>query len=238
MFISVPISETISPTRDYTASWSGDTLTITHGMGKNVFVGVLSPTGEVLSLPVTISDGSVAIDFTGQEANGCTVNLLGESPAEQSDDDFTYYSGSAETVLMFIKSLNVSGDRLATVPAPSISRMQRLVDDAIDGYLNEYYFTPLVPFHQVQPDGSLRTLFPGKIRMLAIQWVAGLMLETEFQNLEPNINEQAQKFIEESKKEMQQIVDFSVVIPGQRRKNPSPTMPPNLAPSRRNEFIL
>lgn len=237
MFITIPITGSDYTGTTYSLRWSGDVLTITHSMGSSVFAGVLDSNGRVLNIPTTMEDGAVTIDYTGVEKSG-EVNLFGESTAESTDDDFTYYSGSTDTVMMFLKSLNISGDRLASVPVVNIGRMQRIVDDAIDGYLNEYYFTPLVPFHQVQPDGTVRTLFPGKIRLLAIQWVAGLMLQTEFQNLEPNINEQAQRFVEESKKEMQQIVDFSVVIPGQRRKNPSPTMPPNLAPSRRNEFIL
>ena len=45
-------------------------------------------------------------------------------------------------------------------------------------------------------------------------------------------------FIEDAKKEMQQITDFSMRIPGQRRKNPLPTMPPNLAPSKTAEYFL
>ena len=56
--------------------------------------------------------------------------------------------------------------------------------------------------------------------------------------MEPNMHEAGVRFVEEAKKEMQQIVDFSTRIPGQRRKHPSPTMPPNLAPSKTNEFIL
>ena len=120
----------------------------------------------------------------------------------------------------------------------NVEKYQRIVDDAIDGYLCEYYFIPIQPYNQVMPDGSVKKVFPGKIRLIAIQWTAGLILQSEFQNSEPNINEQARGFIEEAKKEMQSMVDFSTRIPGQRRKHPIPTMPPNLAPSKTNEFIL
>ena len=140
--------------------------------------------------------------------------------------------------MLFCKSLNISDDRLSTIRPQSIEKYQRLVDDAIDGYLTEFYFTPICAYNQVQNDGSVRKVFPGKLRLLAIQWTAGLLLQSEFQNLEPNVNEQARLFVEDAKKEMQQITDFSMRIPGQRRKNPLPTMPPNLAPSKTAEYFL
>ena len=140
--------------------------------------------------------------------------------------------------MMFCKSVGVNGDKLVNISPVKVENMQRLVDDAIDGKLTEYYFTPLVCYNQAQPGGGVRKVFPGNIRLLATQWVAGLILQTEFQNSEPNFSDQAVRFVEESKRELQEIVDYSVRIPGQRRKHPCPTMPPNLAPSKTNEFRL
>lgn len=158
--------------------------------------------------------------------------------SEYSYEIGNYYSGPAENIMIFCKSLDISEDRLATVSPIKIEQYQRIVDDAIDGYLCEYYFIPLTPYNQAMPDGSVRKVFPGKIRFLAIQWTAGLVLQSEFQNMEPNMHEAGVRFVEEAKKEMQQMVDFSTRIPGQRQKHPCPTMPPNLAPSKTNEFIL
>lgn len=225
--------------------WTGDTATITHSMGKNYIVGILDHSESIVDEPaamVTRNEDEliIAFDHALLDHEVYTVNII------NFEGDYTtssyelgeFYSGTVQSVMLFCKSLNISSDKLSNFQYPKIVQMQRLVDDAIDGYLNEYYFTPLCPFNQVQIDGSVRKLFPGKIRFLAVQWTAGLLLQTEFQNLEPNINEQSQRFVEEAKKEMQQMVDFSTRIPGQRRKHPSPTMPPNLAPSKTNEFQL
>lgn len=223
--------------------WTGNSVTVTHDLGKDYIVGLLDDEEHEVSSGKTIvrNENELVISFPEalSDVDTFTVNII------NFIGDFTtttyelgeHYSGTVENVLLFCKSLDISSDKLSNFQYPRIVQMQILVDDAIDGYLNEYYFTPLGPFNQVQLDGTVRKVFPGKIRMLALQWTAGLMLQTEFQNLEPNMNEQAQRFVEESKKEMQHIVDFSVRIPGQRRKYPSPTMPPNLAPSKTQEFL-
>lgn len=149
-----------------------------------------------------------------------------------------YYSGDATDVMTFCKSLDIGEDRLASVSGSDVEKYQKLVDAAIDGYLSEYYFLPIIPYSQMQTDGTVAKVFPGMIRMIALQWTAGLMLQSEFQQVEPNISEHAKNLIDDSKREMQHIVDYSVRIPGQRRKHPSPTMPPSLAPSKTNELLI
>lgn len=223
--------------------WTNNTVTITHNLGADYIVGLLDSEKHVVSSGATITrannEATVAFDHALTVTETYTVNLI------NFDGDYTtssyelgdHYSGTVQSVLLFCKSLDISSDKLSNFQYPKIVQMQILVDDAIDGYINEYYFTPLSPFHQVQTDGTLRTVFPGKIRLLAVQWTAGLLLQTQFQQLEPNMNEQAQRFVEEAKKEMQNIVDFSTRIPGQRRKHPSATMPPNLAPSKSQEYL-
>ena len=242
MYISVPITAGDSAGDGWTLTWDGAIATVSHSLGAVYTAVVLDSNNETITGTLTLNENATIIDFGEPLSFGdsFTLNLLAVSKggSDWDGDSAPYYSGDAENIMLFCKSLNISEDRLATVPRPACERMQRIVDDAIDGYLCEYYFTPLVHYNQVQPDGTLRKVFPGKIRFLAIQWTAGLLLMSEFQGLEPNLNEQAQRFVEEAKKEMQQMVDYSTRIPGQRRKHPCPTMPPNLAPSKTNEFQL
>ena len=224
--------------------WSGNSSTISHSMGKDYIVGILDSSDHLVEtgFSITKSEDEILIDWDHQLSDTETysiqiVNFKGDFQTS-SYDLGEFYSGTVDAVMLFCRSLDLSEDKLSGFQYPRIVQMQRLVDDYIDGTLNEYYFTPLSPFNQVQLDGSVKKVFPGKIRLLAIQWVAGLLLQTQFQATETNINEQAQRFVEEAKKEIQAIIEYSTRIPGQRRKHPSPTMPPNLAPSKTNEFLL
>ena len=253
MYLSIPITRLDSAGDGWSLFWAGGVCTVSHSLGAVYSAVLLDAGNNTLTGSLVINENETIIDF-GEPLGALdsyTLNLLalpksdgdgsgggGFDPGEEEEETTEHYSGKAENILLFCRSLNISEDRLATVPLPALTRMQRIVDDAIDGYLCEYYFTPIVAYNQVRPDGTVRKVFPGKIRFLAIQWTAGLLLMSEFQGLEPNVNEHAQRFVEEAKKEMQQMVDYSTRIPGQRRKHPSPTMPPNLAPSKTNEFQL
>lgn len=251
MYLSIPITGADSAGDGWSLFWADGVCTVSHSLGAVYAAVLLDSANNTLTGSLVLNENQTIIDFGAPlgALDSYTLNLLalpkdggipggGGDGGEEEEEAGEHYSGKAENVLLFCRSLNISEDRLATVPLPALERMQRIVDDAIDGYLCEYYFTPIVAYNQVRPDGTVRKVFPGKIRFLAIQWTAGLLLLSEFQGLEPNINEQGQKFIEEAKKEMQQMVDYSTRIPGQRRKHPSPTMPPNLAPSKTNEFQL
>lgn len=239
MFQSIPITNLDSYGDGYTLTWDDQyNLTVEHEIENGYVAVVLDPEEQLLILPMKMQSKKLIIEFGSALEEGARyrVNLFNSTTSTYEIGD--YYSGSEDNILMFCKSLDISDDRLASVSPVKVERYQRIVDDAIDGYICEYYFTPLTAYNQVQPDGSIRKVFPGKIRFLAIQWTAGLILQSEFQNMEPNLHEAGVRFVEEAKKEMQQIVDFSTRIPGQKRKHPCPTMPPNLAPSKTNEFIL
>lgn len=224
--------------------WTGNSVTVSHNLGKDYIVGLLDSNEHVIDSGVTVTrnDSEIVIEFDHaledtETYNVNIINFIGDYTTSTYEIG-EHYSGTVESVLLFCKSLDLSNDKLSNFQYPKIVQMQTIVDDAIDGYLNEYYFTPISPFNQVQLDGTVRKLFPGKIRFIAVQWTAGLLLQTQFQSLETNMNEQAQRFVEEAKKEIQQVIDYSTRIPGQKRKHPSPTMPPNLAPSKTNEFQL
>lgn len=238
MFVTILLKRGTEPETDaYRVSWEGDTAIVRHTYGAGLSFAVLRENKTPVEVPATVTDGTVTIDLSGQDDVVYALNLLKDTPTDPYAVG-SYYSGEVDNIMMFCRSLEISGDRLATTSSLDVEKYQRLVDDAIDGMLCEYYFVPLHAYSQVQPDGGVRRLFPGKIRLLAIHWVAGLLMQSQFQNLEPNLHEMSNKYIEEAKKELQEIVDYSTRIPGQRRKHPCPTMPPNLAPSKTNEFRL
>ena len=142
-----------------------------------------------------------------------------------------YYSGGVDDIKALCKALNIGEGKLSTITTAMVEHYMGLVDGAIDGYLTEYYFIPIVPYNQVMPDGKVKKVFPGKLRMTAQYWTAGLLLSSEFQNLEQNINEASKNYVEESKKELFQITLYNQRLPGQRMKSAvSKTMPPSLQP--------
>ena len=243
MYQSILITNQNEVGTNYSLTWDDEfNVTITHNFEDGYVAVLLDKEDHLVIYPMIMRSRELIIGFKEELSADkfFRVNLFNslETSSDPTENIGEYYSGPEENILMFCKSLNISDDRLASVSPVKVEKYQRIVDDAIDGYICEYYFTPLTVYNQVQPNGSIRKVFPGKIRFLAIQWTAGLLLQSEFQNMEPNMHEAGVRFVEEAKKEMQQIVDFSTRIPGQRRKHPSPTMPPNLAPSKTNEFIL
>ena len=143
-----------------------------------------------------------------------------------------YYSGTIDDVVKFCKSLNIDSGRLSAVKPISIEKYQYQVDGIIDGYLNESYFLPIKPYNQVDANGIPHKIFPQRLRYLAQQMVAGLLMLSEFQHQEQNMNEAGQKMFEESKKEIYQMTLWNHRIPGQRWKERSlgHTAPPNFVP--------
>lgn len=222
---------------DWSAVWEGNRCLLSHSFGQAYMATALDEDGNVLCSATSLKPDEISFVFEIMPSGSVTVLLMGTDAASVPADR-PFYSGTEEDVMMFCKSLDISEDRLASVSSLSVSKYQDVVDRAIDGYLIPYYFLPLTPYSNIMPDGSVERVFPGKIRMIALQWTAGLMLQSEFQNMEPNVHEAGVRFVEDAKKEMQQMVDFSTIIPGQRRKNPSPTMPPNLAPSKTSEILI
>lgn len=142
-----------------------------------------------------------------------------------------FYSGTVEDIKLFCKSLNIDEGRLSTMSSSNVEKYQSLVDGAIDGYLCETYFIPIKSYNQVKEDGTVELIFPKRLRLLAQQWVAGLMLTNEMQHQDQNMNEAGKTLIAEAKKEIYQMALWNHRIPGQRYKSAvSHTMPPNFEP--------
>lgn len=149
-----------------------------------------------------------------------------------------YYAGSVDDVIRFCKSLNIDAGslnidagRLAAVKPISVVSYMKTAEDIINGMLIENYFIPIKPYNQVDVGGNPHLVFPGRLRYLAQQMTAGLLMLTEFQHQEQNTNEAGAKMFEEAKKEVYQLTLWNNLIPGQRKKSrESHTMPPSIEP--------
>ncbi len=141
-----------------------------------------------------------------------------------------FYSGDWEDIRSICRVLNIGEGKLAKVNQSTVEYYQEMVDREIDGMLSDLYEVPLKKFNQVQPDNTTKSLFPGEIRRLSRYWTAGLLIRSEFQQLEPNASDSAQSYIEDSRKELFRIIRFNHRLIGQRMKHPIHTMPPGMAP--------
>ena len=129
-----------------------------------------------------------------------------------------YYAGSVEDVIRFCKALNIDSGRLAAVKPINVVGYMKTAEDIINGMLSENYFVPVKPYNQVDVNGVPHLVFPGRIRYLAQQMTAGLLMLTEFQHQEQNMNEAGAKMFEEAKKEVYQLTLWNNRIPGMQRR--------------------
>lgn len=152
-------------------------------------------------------------------------------PEINPDTNQEYYAGDIAEIVRFCRSLNIDEGRLSAVRPQNIDSFRRTAEEVINGYLSENYFLPIKPYHQVDANGEVRLVFPGRVRYLAQQMTAGLLMMSEFQQQEQNMNEAGKVMFEEAKKEIYQMTLWNHRIPGQRYKSrTSRTMPPNFEP--------
>ena len=142
-----------------------------------------------------------------------------------------YYSGHWTEVVKYCRALNIDQGRLSAVRPLNIVQYQAQVDGIIDGYFSESYFLPITKYNQVDVNGEVHLVFPQRLRYLAQQMVAGLLMLSEFQHQEQNMNEAGKTMFEEAKKEVYQMTLWNHRIPGQRYKSRTGhTMPPGFEP--------
>lgn len=147
------------------------------------------------------------------------------------DSGQAYYAGSVDDVIKFCKALNIDSGRLAAVKPINVVSYMKTAEDIINGMLGENYFVPIKPYNQVDVNGVPHLVFPGRIRYLAQQMTAGLLMLNEFQHQEQNMNEAGSKMFEEAKKEIYQLTLWNHKIPGVRKKSRiSSFIPPNVEP--------
>jgi hypothetical protein len=142
-----------------------------------------------------------------------------------------YYSGSYKDIEKIVSVLEVGRGKLSTVTMEDVNYYQEMVDREIDDVVGELYHVPLRAMNQCQPDGTTKRVFPGGIRRLARYWTAGLLLLNEFQGLTQNTTDQAQGYIDTSRRELFRAIRFNQRLLGQELKsNISRTMPPSMQP--------
>lgn len=152
-------------------------------------------------------------------------------PVDIASTGEQYYSGSYQELQEILRVLNIGEGKLAKVTEVMTNHYQEMVDREIDALLEPLYHVPLRAMNQVEPDGTLKRVFPGDVRRLAKYWTSGLMLLSEFQGLAQNVTDQAQSYIDDSRKGIYAIIRFNHRIPGQERKSHiSRTMPPGMQP--------
>ena len=149
--------------------------------------------------------------------------------SEYTGQDF--YSGSWKDIQNIVRVLNIGSGKLAVVTQELVEYYQEMIDRDIDSQLTEVIHTPLLQYNQVVPDGTTKQQYPGSIVRLARYWTAGLLLANEFQSLDTNASESAEKYVADAKDELFKMMRFNHRLKGQEYKsNISRTMPPGLQP--------
>jgi hypothetical protein len=142
-----------------------------------------------------------------------------------------YYSGDWTEIQSVAKSLKMGEGKLAIITQELVNKFQERADRQIDGELEHMYYTPIRAYNVYMPGiNATKSVFPGMIRKIAIYLSAGLLLTSEFQQNEPNMLESAQKYIDDAKRDLFEIVKFTRRIPGAQLKHRLKTMLPTMAP--------
>jgi len=142
-----------------------------------------------------------------------------------------FYSGTWTNIQDVLRVLDIGEGKMSKVTQAMVNRYQEQVDREVDAMLHEVYQTPLRAMNQVQPDGTLKRVFPGDVVWAARYWTSGVLLLAEFQQLEANLTDQATAMVEDARRQVFAMTRPSHRVPGQRKmSNISRTMPPNMQP--------
>ena len=229
----------------YSYIWENNTVKITHNMNGAIICQIYDPNNKLVYMDVQqVDDNTLSILFPQKwkPRQGYTYSVVivsaksnvGVNVPSDSTWVFEYYAGTVADVLLFCKSLNIGNGKLSKITDQMVQKYMTLINGQIDSYLQEYYFVPVRRYNRVRPDGTLQKVFPGKIRLVALQWTAGLLLQSQFQNLQPNQTQAVSKYIQQARKQIYQLTIYNARIPGLRWKanGISHFAPPELMPSK------
>lgn len=146
-----------------------------------------------------------------------------------------YYAGSAKDVQQLCRVLNIGDGKAQQITTDTVRHYMDMAELLIDGYLQQYYFTPIRPYNHMMPSGNVEKIFPGRVRVCAQQWAAGLLMQSQFQQLDANTNQAVNKLLQDAKKQIHQMNLYNQRIPGQLYKSgwgrtAIPTMQPGIPP--------
>lgn len=148
-----------------------------------------------------------------------------------------YYSGTWKDVSNIVRILNIGDGKMSKITQGLINFYQEMVDRQIDDILNEVIWVPVRYFNQVQPDGTTKSIFPGNIRRLARYWSGALLVMSEFAQTSQNTTDLAERYIDDSRRELFKMSQFQSRIQGQEYKSTwaGHTMLPTLMPPTKSE---
>ena len=92
-----------------------------------------------------------------------------------------FYSGNVENIRRLLSQIGIGNQYTDTLTEEFVEVRQGEVDDKIDAKLRVAVPVPLTPITR-----NGRTGFPGIIQNIASTWVAKLINDTEFTEVEPN----------------------------------------------------
>jgi len=149
-----------------------------------------------------------------------------------------YYSGEWDThIKPLVKALKIGGGRLSTVDAAQVQRYQEQVDRLIDNHLMPLYVVPLARYRIYNRSDDVWVLtYPGRVQEAARYWTAGLLIKSEYQQLDSNINEAVQNYIDYALTIVEQCKAMTDRLEGQTwRGDVSRFLPPGAMPMVRPE---
>lgn len=238
----VEIKNTDYVSEYYSYSWQGNQLIFKYNSDSDAIIYQMYDENNYLcNLSGVLMDRAIKFDFTGIDLTNKSYSLVftttQQNKVYNENLKVQYYSGTIEDVLLFCKSLNIGNGKLAKISNEMVYKYMSIVDGLIDSYLQDYYFVPVRRYNRVDVDGKVTKVFPGKIRLIALQWTSGLLLQSQFQNLQPNQNQAVMKYIEQARKQIYQVTLYNARIPGLRWKanGISHFAPPELMPSKNPE---
>lgn len=146
-----------------------------------------------------------------------------------------YYCGSWQDIRQLCRVLNIGQGKAQKLKPQVVYYYMQQVQQLIDGYLQQYYFVPIRPYNLTMPNGKVKKVFPGRLRVCAQQWAAGLLLKSQFQDLDQNTNQAAESYIQYARKQIHQMTLYNQRIPFQIYKSgwgrtALPGMQPGLPP--------
>lgn len=149
-----------------------------------------------------------------------------------------FYSGDwKKDVSSLIKAVNVGDGIMNTVSMVNVEQIQEEVDRLIDSQLQSLY---KVPFSRLKiynyQTNIFERKFPGKLAEVAKYWTAALIMKNEFQQVDGNINESVQNYLDYAQRLIAEIKSHTERLEGQEwRADLSVFMPPNVMPIIRQE---
>ena len=149
-----------------------------------------------------------------------------------------FYSGEWDkNIEPLVKALNVGAGRLNTIDASLIQRYQEQVDRMIDNNLMILYVVPLARMRIYNRTNSNFVLtYPGRVQEAARYWVAGLLMKSEFQQMDGNLNEAVQNYVDYALTIVEQCKAMIDRLDGQEwRSDLSRFLPPGALPVVRPE---